>query len=79
MNPVAYYSGVSFSEPSDKYVEENKQTSWYRDTRLLTKKGDSRGITLFRYSYWPDLSRSTSSRERKRQAPRLRFFLVRPA
>lgn len=32
MNPVAYYSGVSFSEPSDKYVEENKQTSWYRDT-----------------------------------------------
>ncbi len=31
------------------------------------------------YSYWPDLSRSTSSRERKRQAPRLRFFLVRPA
>ena len=32
MNPVAYYSGVSFSEPSDKYTEENKQTSWYRDT-----------------------------------------------
>ena len=32
MNPVTYYSGVSFSEPSDKYVEENKQTNWYRDT-----------------------------------------------
>ena len=32
MNPVAYYSGVSFSEPSDKYVEEDRQTSWYRDT-----------------------------------------------
>lgn len=32
MNPVTYYSGVSFSAPSNKYVEENKQTSWYRDT-----------------------------------------------
>ena len=31
------------------------------------------------YSYCPDLRRSTSSRVRKRQAPRLRFFLVRPA
>ena len=31
------------------------------------------------YSYCPDLSRSTSSRVRKRHAPRLRFFFVRPA
>ena len=31
------------------------------------------------YSYCPDLRRSTSSRVRKRQAPRLRFFFVRPA
>lgn len=32
MNPVAYYSGVSFSEPSSRYVEENKLTNWYRAT-----------------------------------------------
>ncbi len=32
-----------------------------------------------RYSYWPDLSRCTSSSVRKRHLPRLSFFLVRPA
>lgn len=32
-----------------------------------------------RYSYCPDLRRSTSSRVRKRHAPRLRFFFVKPA
>ena len=31
------------------------------------------------YSYLPALRRATSSEVRKRQAPRFKFFLVRPA
>ena len=30
--PLSKSNPAPFSEPSDKYVEENKQTSWYRDT-----------------------------------------------
>lgn len=32
LNPVFYYTGISVSEPSEQYVEENRQTAWYRDT-----------------------------------------------
>lgn len=46
------------------------------ELRFQRRSGRNR---LFRYSYWPDFSRSTSSRVRNRQAPRLRFFFVRPA
>lgn len=31
-NPVHFYTGVSVSEPSTKYVAENRMTNWYRDT-----------------------------------------------
>ena len=31
-NPVHFYTGVSVSEPSTKYVAENRMTDWYRDT-----------------------------------------------
>lgn len=32
LNPVLFYTGVSVSEPSQVYAEENKQTNWYRAT-----------------------------------------------
>lgn len=32
LNPIVYYTGVSISEPSEVYTEENKRTSWYRAT-----------------------------------------------
>ena len=32
MNDIVYYSGVSFSELSDRYPELNQQTAWYRAT-----------------------------------------------
>lgn len=31
-HPIIYYSGVSVSEPSTRYIPENQQTSWYRAT-----------------------------------------------
>ena len=36
-------------------------------------------ITIGYYSYCPDLRCATSASVRKRHAPRLRFFFVRPA
>ncbi len=32
MTPVEHYSGVSVSEPSTLYVDDNRQTAWYRAT-----------------------------------------------
>ncbi len=32
LNPITYYSGISFSEPSTRYTTENRQTSWYLAT-----------------------------------------------
>lgn len=32
MIDIDYYSGVTISEPSEKYVEENRETDWYRAT-----------------------------------------------
>lgn len=32
MHPVTHYSGISISEPSAKYVDDNRQTAWYLDT-----------------------------------------------
>lgn len=31
-HPVHDYSGVSVSEPSERYAAENRQTAWYRET-----------------------------------------------
>lgn len=32
MNPINYYSGVTVSEPADRYTDENQATAWYRAT-----------------------------------------------
>lgn len=32
LNPILHYSGVSVSEPSERYAAENRKTSWYRET-----------------------------------------------
>lgn len=32
LNPIYYYSGVSISEPSEKYEAEYRATNWYRAT-----------------------------------------------
>ena len=50
-----------------------------RDKGQAPRQGEGLPTPADGYSYCPDLRRSTSSRVRKRQAPRLRFFFVRPA
>lgn len=50
-----------------------------RDKGQAPRQGEAPPTPAAGYSYCPDLRRSTSSRVRKRQAPRLRFFFVRPA
>lgn len=50
-----------------------------RDKGQVPRQGEAPPTPAAGYSYCPDLRRSTSSRVRKRQAPRLRFFFVRPA
>jgi len=32
MNPITHYSGITISEPSTKFTEENRATNWYRAT-----------------------------------------------
>ena len=32
MNPITHYSGITISEPSTKFTEENRATNWYRVT-----------------------------------------------
>jgi hypothetical protein len=32
MNPITHYSGITISEPSTKFTEENRTTNWYRAT-----------------------------------------------
>lgn len=35
MNPITHYSGITISEPSTKFTEENRATNWYpRDARI---------------------------------------------
>ena len=55
---------------------ENKKTEAAQMAASVVRRRLARAA---RYSYCPDLRRSTSSRVRKRHCPRLRFFFVRPA
>lgn len=32
MNPITHYSGITISESSTKFTEENRATNWYRAT-----------------------------------------------
>lgn len=32
MNPITHYSGITISEPSTKFTEENRATNWYHAT-----------------------------------------------
>ena len=32
MNEITYYSGITISEPSSKFADINRQTSWYKAT-----------------------------------------------
>ena len=32
MNPITHYSGITISEPSTKFTEENRATNWWRAT-----------------------------------------------
>lgn len=32
LNPITYYSGVTLSQPAQRYTAENQQTAWYRAT-----------------------------------------------
>ena len=76
--------GSEFTRPDPLSTEERPPPVGRPLTRPPAERALSAGglktdKSVDRYSYCPDLIRSTSSRVRNRQAPRLRFFLVRPA